>query len=480
MSLREKTIKGVVWVFIETFVVKFLYFGALILLARWLGPKEFGLIGMIALFIELGKVLSDSGMTSSLIRTEELTEEDNSTVFIINLFMSLFVYSIVYLIAPLVSVFFEQPILVQLIRVYGLVFIFIGLSAVHLAILTKEMNFSRITKISIPGIIIGVFVGLYLGYNNYSVWSIVWMYLTSEIIKTILLWILSDWRPKLVFSKAKFKYHYAFGWKLMLASSINIIFKNITNLLIGKYHSASTLGYFERSKQLSEYPSITFTSIISRVAYPLLCSLKNDQLRLEDTYKNLIKTSYFIIAPVMLCIASLAEPLFLLFLGGEWLPAVPIFQILCLAKMLYPVHAFNLNILQVYGRSDLFLRLELIKKLIFIVSIAFAFQFGIFGLVWCSVFTSFTSLIVNLHYSGKLLRYPMLTQFKDIIKIFFQALITALSMFFFINLRIFEGQFLLQLIMASIAGSIFYLGISYVNKESPLHIALSFLKVRSI
>lgn len=480
MSLREKTIKGVVWVFIETFVVKFLYFGALILLARWLGPKEFGLIGMIALFIELGKVLSDSGMTSSLIRTEELTEKDNSTVFIINLFMSFLVYVIVFFIAPLVSAFFEQPILVQLLRVYGIVFIFIGLSAVHVAVLTKEMNFSKITKVSIPGIITGVFVALYLGYNNYGVWSIVWMYLISEIIKTTLVWISSDWKPKPVFSKDRFRYHYGFGWKLMLSSSINIVFKNINNLLIGKYYSASSLGYFERSKQLSEYPSVTFTSIISRVAYPLLCNMKNDKVRLEKAYKNLIKTSYFVIAPVMLCVASLAEPLFLLFLGEKWLPAVPIFQILCLAKMLYPVHSFNLNILQVFGRSDLFLKIELIKKIIFVISIVFAFRFGIFGLVWCSVFTSFTSLIVNVKYSGKLLRYPLLAQSKDIIKIFSPALITALFMYYFINLKIFEGQLITQLILGSTAGSIFYIFISYVNKKSPLHIGISFLKVRSL
>jgi O-antigen/teichoic acid export membrane protein len=480
VSLKEKTIKGVFWVFVETFVVKFLYFVALIFLARWLGPKEFGLIGMIAVFIELGKVLSDSGMTSSLIRTKELTEEDKSTVFIINLFMSLFVYSIVYFIAPLVSVFFEQPILVELIRIYGLIFIFVGLSAIHLAILTKEMSFAKITKISIPGIIIGVSVGLYLGYNDYGVWSIVWMYLTSELIKTILLWVFSNWKPKLIFSKVKFKYHYTFGWKLMLSSIISIVFKNIYNLLIGKYYSASTLGYFERSKQLSEYPSITFTSIISRVAYPLLANIKDEKIRLENTYKKLIRTSFFIIAPVMLCTASLAQPLFLLLLGEKWLPAVAIFQILCLAKMLYPIHAFNLNILQVYGRSDLFLKLEVIKKIIVSFSIAFAFQFGIFGLVWCSVFTSFVSLFINMYFSSKLINYPMQKQFKDIIPTFFQSLMTALLMFYFVNLQIIENQLFSQLIIASIAGSIFYLGISYMNKKSALHLALLFIKTRNL
>ena len=480
MSLRKKTFKGVVWVFVDTFLVKFLYFIALIFLARWLGPREFGLIGMIAVFIELGKVVSDSGMTNSLIRTKELTEEDNSTVFFINLFMSLLVYSIVYFIAPAVALFYDQKILVELIRIYGLIFILVGLSAIHLAIFTKEMKFAEITKICIPGIVIGVSVGLYLGYNDYGVWSIVWMYLISELIKTILLWIFSSWRPKLIFSLEKFKYHYTFGWKLMLSSIISIVFKNIYNLLIGKYYSATTLGYFERSKQFSEYPSTTFTSIISRVTYPLLSNIKDDKKRLEDTYKKLIRTSFFIIAPVMLCTASLAKPLFLLLLGEEWLPAVVIFQILCLAKMLYPIHAFNLNILKVFGRSDLFLKLEIIKKTIVSLSLVIAFQFGLLGLVWCSVFTSFVSLLINMYYSSKLINYPIQKQIKDIIPTLLQSLITALLMFYLVNLRILDNQLLSQLIIASIAGSIFYLGISYMNKKSSLHQVLLFIKTRNI
>ena len=479
MSLKEKTIKGVFWVFVETFVVKFLYFLALIFLARWLGPKEFGLIGMIAVFIELGKVLSDSGMTSSLIRTKELTEEDKSTVFIINLFMSLFVYSIVYFIAPLVSVFFEQPILVELIRIYGLIFIFVGLSAIHLAILTKEMNFAKITKISIPGIIIGVSVGLYLGYNDYGVWSIVWMYLTSELIKTILLWVFSNWKPKLIFSKVKFKYHYTFGWKLMLSSIISIVFKNIYNLLIGKYYSASTLGYFERSKQFSEYPSSTLTGVIDKVTFPMLSEVKNEPLRLESIYKKLIRVSFYFISPIMLGLAAIAKPLFSIILGEEWMPAVIFFQIICFGKMLYPIHAFNLNILKTFGRSDLFLKLELIKKIIVSFTILIAFQFGILGLVWSSVFTSFASLGVNMYYSSRLINYKVKSQISDLIPILFQSMITSLLMYYIINLNIFEIQLPVHILLSTLVGLIFYFSISFFNKKSALHLALLYIKTRN-
>jgi len=478
MSLKKKTFSGIIWTMGDIFFVRALTFVAMILLARWLGPTEFGLVGMIAVFIALGKSLTDSGMTNSLIRTKEPDQSDYSTVFFVNLLMSLLVYGIIYFAAPFIADFFSQPILVEIVRLYCLIFLLIAFSAVQLAILTKEMRFATITKVNFPSTVIGVSVGLYLGYNDYGVWSIVWMYLVIEGVRSILLWTFSKWKPKFVFSKIKFKIHYTFGYKLMLSGLLDTVFKNIYNILIGRYFSAQTLGYYERSKQFSEYPSSTLTGVLSKVTYPMLSEIQDDPDRLEKVYRKLIRISFFIIAPLMLGAAAIAKPLFLLVLGEQWLPAVLFFQILSLAMMLYPIHSFNLNILKVYGRSDLFLKLEVIKKGIIVVSVLVAFQFGILGLVWSSVFTSFAALGVNMLYSSKLINYPIPEQIKDLSLTLLIALLMAFLMYQIITVLP-ESQLLLQLLSASCFGLIFYSGINYFNKRSPLHQALLLLKTRN-
>lgn len=478
MSLKKQALSGVIWTFADTFLIRGFSFVAMIFLARWLGPADFGLIGMIAVFIAIGSSLTDSGMTNSLIRTKDPDQSDYSTVFIVNLIMSLLVYAIIYLAAPFIAEFFGHVVLIDVIRLYCLIFLIIAFSAVQLAILTKEMNFRKIAIINLPSTIIGVAVGLYLGYNDYGVWSIVWMYLTTSGLKSILLWLTTNWKPKLLFSNAKFKYHYSFGYKLMLSGLLDTVFRNIYNILIGKYFSAQTLGFYERSKQFSEYPSSTLTGIISKVSYPMLSNIKDDPNRLEDVYRKLIRVSFFVIAPLMLGSAAVAKPLFLLILGEEWLPAALFFQILSLAMMLYPIHAFNLNILKVYGRSDLFLKLEVIKKAIISISIIVAFQFGIMGLVWSSVFTSFAALGVNMYYSSKLINYPIKNQIKDLIQTLFLALITAFLMFQLTKFFL-DTQLVLQITLAVLCGIIIYTSINYINKKSPLHEALWILKTRN-
>lgn len=479
MSLKKQTLAGLVWTFTDAFLVRGLSFVAMIILARWIGPTDFGLIGMIAVFIAMGKSLTDSGMTNSLIRTKEPEQTDYSTVFIVNLTMSVLVYCIIFYSAPHIADFFGYSILINIIRVYCLLFLVISFSAVQLAILTKEMKFKKIAIINFPSTLIGVSVGLYLGYSNYGVWSIVWMYLSTEIVRTVLLWLTSNWNPSLNFSKVKFKLHFKFGYKLVLSGLLDTIFKNIYNVLIGKYFSAQTLGFYERSKQFSEYPSANLTSILSKVTYPMLSQMQDNPVRLENIYRKLIRISFFIIAPLMLGAAALAKPLFLLILGNEWLPAVLFFQILTLAMILYPIHSFNLNILQVYGRSDLFLKLEIIKKIIISISVLVAFQFGVVGLVWSSVFTSVAALIINMFYSSKLINYPIQQQVKDLSITLIIALFTALMMFS-VTILLSDLVLIVQIIGASLIGIIIYIGINYLIIKSPLHQGILLLKSRNI
>lgn len=477
MKLKKKALFGFFWVFADTFILKSLQFIALIFLARWIGPKEFGLIGMMAIFIELGRSLTDSGLSNSLIRTKAANNSDYSTVFFANLIMSLLVYIVVFTLAPYIAVFYNQPSLLELIRVYCLIFLFIALSAVQIAILAKKMEFGKITRLNFPAMCLGVMTGLYLGYHGHGIWSVIWMYLITEGLKSVLLWSYSNWRPQFIFSKSKFKHHFNFGYKLMLSELVSTIFKNIYNILIGKFFASQILGYYERSRQLGQYPSATLTGVMSKVTYPLLSEIQEDKELLEKTYIKLIRVSFFVIAPVMLCTAAIAKPLFLLLLGKEWLPAVIFFQILSLAMMLYPIHSFNLNILKVFGRSDLFLRLEIIKKVIAVITITIAFQYGVMGLVWSSVVTSFAALSVNMFYSSRLINYSILAQLKDLGLTFFIALLTAILMYYFAQTLI-NIPLILQLLLSYTFGGLFYLGTNWLNKRSPLYLTLNLLKYR--
>jgi len=479
MSLKQKSISGVAWSFVDAIFIKGLSFITMILLARWLGPIDFGLMGMIAVFIGIGTSLVNSGMSSSLIRTKNADDADFSTVFYMNMAISLLVYALMFYLAPYISSFYGQVVLIDIIRIYCLVFIISAFSAVQLAILNKEMRFKRIMLLNAPSTIIGVSVGLILGYNNYGVWSIVSMYMTTQIILSLLLWITGSWKPSLNFSKEKLKYHYNFGYKLMLSGLLDVVFKNSYNIIIGKFFPVHTLGYYERAQRFTDYPSVTITRVIRKVTYPMLAQLQDDTPRLSIIYRKLLRITFSIIAPLMLGGAALAKPLFELILGPLWLDAVPFFQILCIAAMLYPIHAFNINVLQVYGRSDLFLKLEIVKKLFLALGIAIGIQFGVTGLVWSIVFTSFISLLINTYYSSKLIHYTTKRQLLDMLPILLLASLTFLLMYYSVYLFI-DYSDIVQIAFASIIGITFYLLINSFFKESPLYALLTIIKNRKL
>ncbi|WP_343486619.1 lipopolysaccharide biosynthesis protein [Allomuricauda sp. d1] len=479
MSLKQKTIAGVVWSLAEAFFLKGLSFLAMILLARWLGPVDFGLMGMIAVFIGIGKSLVDSGMSASLIRTKNANDSDFTTVFYMNMAMSLLVYAIMFFAAPYIASFFGQTILIDVIRIYCLTFIISAFSAIQLAILNKEMLFKKLALLNVPSIIIGVSVGLFLGYNDYGVWSIVLMYMTTQAIFSILLWGTGSWKPSLNFSKEKLKLHYNFGYKLMLAGLMDVIFKNSYNIIIGKFFPVQTLGYYERARRFSQYPSQTITDIVGKVTYPMLVQLQDDTPKLAIIYRSLLRVAFFIIAPLMLGMAAIAEPLFDSVLGPEWIPAVPYFQILSLAGMLFPIHAFNVNVFKVYGRSDLFLKIDIIKRSILILAMIVGFQFGVLGLVWSSVIVSLVSLLINTYYAGKLIDYSTKQQLLDMLPILVVAGLTFLLMHRSVNVFTDYGNFV-QLIVVSLIGIAFYLSIHSFFKASPLYALITIIKNRKL
>lgn len=477
MSIKQKTISGLIWTFTDTFLVRGMSFIASLILARLIGPEEFGLIGMITIFMAMGVSLVDGGMTSSIIRTKKTDNRDYSTVFYVNLGVSIIVYVILFVLAPYISAFYNQNVLTNIIRIYCLSFITSAFSAVQLAILNKEMNFRSIVKCNAPATLIGSLVGVYLGIHNYGVWSIVIMFLCIQIITSMLLWYFSSWRPTLLFSFEKLKLHFKFGYKLMLSGLLDIIFNNSYNVIIGKMFPVQILGYYERSKTLSDYPSTTISGVLGRVTYPMMVKIQDDTKKLNKFYKNILQTLFFMITPLMFGLAAIAKPIFLFILGKDWLHAVPFFQILCISSILYPIHSLNINVLKVFGRSDLFLKLEVVKKLVIVIGIIIGIQFGIMGLVWSSVVSSFLALLINTHYSGKMINYNTKSQLMDMIPV----LIISSLIFLLMSRLIFYMEnysLIVQICVSSVVGCIIYLLINYLFKIKAMMFSLNLIKIK--
>ncbi|MDA8807649.1 lipopolysaccharide biosynthesis protein [Flavobacteriaceae bacterium] len=467
--------QGMLWTFADMFIIKGIAFIAGIYLARVLGPEEFGLIGMISIFIAIGTSLVESGLSSSIIRASKVDKTDFSTVFYVNMVMSVLTYLIIYISAPLIAKFYNQEILIDVIRLFCISFLITGLSSVQLAILNKKMLFKTIAYYNVPATITGIIVGIYLGLNNYGVWSLVWMHIATKIVLSFLLWLNSDWKPGLDFSLHKLKYHYSYGYKLLLAGLLNKFYLNLYNIIIGKYFSIQTIGWYERSSSYNNYSSDVLTGIIKKVTFPLLSNIKKNKIKLSEVYKKILGLTILVSAPIMIGLAAIAEPLFLFFLGEEWLPAVVFFQILSIASVLYPIHSLNLNILKVYGRSDLFLKLEVYKKIITTACIVISFQFGIIGLVWSSVIASIISLLINTKYSGELINYNTKSQLYDMLPVCFITFVTGIIMMesvFLLN----EFPHLLQITITGFIGLIFYISINYIMKVKAFMYAIELIK----
>lgn len=430
MSLRKKAFSGMIWSSIQQFGNQGIRFVVSIILARLLLPEEFGLIGMIGIFMAIGTELISSGLTSSLIRTDNPDQRDYSSVFFYNLFGSIILYFLLFFTAPYIANFFKQPSLIEITRLYSLTFIISGLSAVQLAKIRKEMNFKLETQSSLASTVVSAMVGILLAYRGFGVMSLVWMSIAGSIISSVMLWFTSDWRPALIFDKKKFSYHYRFGYRMAIAGVINAVFNNIYTLVIGKFFSPIQLGYYTRADTLKQFPISNISSILNKVTFPIFAEIKNDDQRLKRVYKEMMQLVIFIIAPLLVMMGVIADPLFRFLFTEKWLPAAPYFQILCVNGILYPLHSYNLNILLVKGRSDLVLRLETAKKVILCLIIVVAIPFGIIGLLWGQVIYSVLCYFINSFYSGKMIGYTAMKQLYDISGILTVSLLMGLGLYF--------------------------------------------------
>lgn len=423
MTLKQKTVDGLFWSFIENILSQGVTFIIGIVLARLLGPNEFGLIGIISIFIAISSTFINSGFGTALIKKHNCTEKDYSTVFFFNLIMGLLFYLILIILALPISRFFNNPSLVPIIQILGVVLIIDSASIIQRTILTIRIDFKLQTKISIISSIISGIIAIYFAYDGFGVWSLVIKQICQQLITTILLFTWNKWTPKFVFSFSSFVELFSFGYKLLISSLIDTIYRNIYYTIIGKYFSTEELGFYARADQFQSLPSSNLQNIIGRVSFPVLSSIQNETSRLNNAYRKLTKSTMLITFILMLGLASISRSLIITLIGEKWEPSIIYLQLLCFVGMFYPLHALNLNVLQVKGRSDLFLKLEIIKKLLAIPIIIAGIIWGIKVMIIGMIVNSVIAFYINSYWSGDLINYSIKEQIKDIGPSFLLAIV---------------------------------------------------------
>jgi len=415
VSLLKSAKSGLFWSTVDTVGVKVLSFVVSVFLARILSPKDFGLVGLIVIFVAIGKILIDSGMGSSLIRDNDSTELDFSTVFFANLFVSIILYILLYFSAPFISGFFGHEILVPIIRVYGLSYIISALFITQETKLIKDLKFKKIATLNMPSVLISGAIAIGMALNGYRVWSLVAMFLSNQIIKLILVWWMSDWKPSFQFSKKSFRYHFDYGYKLIFSGILGVLTKEMYTLAIGKKFDVASVGYYQRANSVKSYPVSTIGSILNRITFPILSKIKEDKAKISRIYQSILKVSFFVMTAVIATLIVVSEPLFIFLFTDKWSAAIPYFKIVALAGILVPIHSFNINVFRIYGRTDVLLKLSIIKNSLALLSIFVGIYFGIIGLLWASVIISIISLFINSYSSQEMIGYSTTRQLKDML-----------------------------------------------------------------
>lgn len=469
MSLKQKTVNGLIWSFVDNFASQGIGFVVGVILARLLSPSEFGLIGMITVFVAISQAFIDSGFSNALIRKSNPAQSDYSTVFFFNLLVGILAYCTLFFSAGSISSFFQEPDLKQLLQVLGLSLLISALSLIQRVQLTKRIDFKLQTRISVIASVSSGIVAILMAYYGYGVWSLVYKTIVQEAVIGFLFWLWNGWRPSWIFDKTSFKEMFGFGSRLLVSSLIDTIYQNIYYLIIGKYFSASELGYYTRADQFRKLPSQNITGVIQRVSYPVLASINGDVPRLKAAYKKLIKGTMLISFVLMIGMAAVAEPMVLALIGDKWLPSVVYLQLLCFVGMFYPLHALNLNMLNVQGRSDLFLRLEVIKKLLAIPTIIVGIYFSVKAMILGMMVNTLIAYYLNSYWSGKFIGYSIAEQLKDILPAFLLA--SASGAIVYLTGTLLNASYLATLAIQITVGAFFTIGMAELLRlESYLYI----------
>lgn len=464
MSLKAKTFNGLKWSAVDLFGKRIIQFFIGIYLARLLSPAEFGMIGMILVFIEISKVFVNSGMGQALIRKKNISEEDYSTVFFFNFFVSICFFILLQLGAGSIAAFYETPEVEELLRVISLILVINSLVLVPKTQLIKDVNFKVVAQVGFFASLFSGLAAIYLASSGFGVWSLVWRSILTAILSMFGYYFINGWYPTTFFNKESFKSLFGFSWKLLASGLVSKFQSGAVPIIIGKMYSAESLGFYTRGDQYQKLFSENLYAIINRVTYPTLSLIQDDKEKVKNIYRRMLKASAFVIFPAMLTLVAVAEPFIIGLIGEKWRGSIIMLQLLSLASILFPLHSLNLNNLKVYGRSDIVLKLALFKGLLVIPVLFLGWYYNIEVMILGLIFNSIISYFINSFYSGKMIQYSSMSQLRDVFPIFIMASMSALAGYLLMNYL--EILPLVKALFIAIISSVVYLVLNELYKDS--------------
>lgn len=479
MSNSNKIISSLIWKFMERFGTVGVQFIIQLVLARLLSPSDFGAIALITVFITISNVFVQNGFSTALIQQKEIREEDYSSVFILTFTIAFICYIILFLLAPFIASFYALPILKNVLRVLSLVLFVGAYNSIQIAKISRNFRFKQLFFSSLIAIVISGSIGVYMAFKGYGIWALVSQQLINQIIVTIVLLFETKWIPKLTFNIKRVKKLFKFGSNLLLSSLIDVVYNNLYSLVIGKVFSAKDLGYYNRADQFPNLIVYNINGSIQSVILPALSEHQTNLVKMKSLLRRSMMLSAYLIFPIMLGLSACATPIVSLLLTDKWLPIVPMLKLLCISYMLWPIHTANLQAINALGRSDIYLRLEIIKKIIGIFALVISIPFGILAMICMKILTGFISAFINARPNKRLLSYGYFEQIKDLCPAF------ALSIIMYIVIELFNIFFakfiestLLLLAIEITLGVFIYLILSFVTKNDNFKYILDLFKKR--
>jgi O-antigen/teichoic acid export membrane protein len=472
-NLTSQTLSGVIWKFAERISAQLVTTIVSIILARILMPEDYGIVAIVNIVITICNVFVSYGFGTALIQKKDADDIDFSSVFYANIALSAVLYIIVFFTAPLIAQFYENDLLTPVLRVMGIRLPIAAINSVQQAYVSRKMQFRKFFIATLFGTIISGVVGIFMAYKGYGVWALVAQYLTNVCIDTIVLWFVVRWRPKLAMSWKKLKGLLSFGWKMLLSGLLNTGYQELRSLIIGKKYSSTDLAYYDQGKK---YPAVIANNIDSSLTSVLLSSMskvQDDKEKLKRATRNSIKLSSYLIMPCMVGFACLAEQFVEVVLTDKWLPAVPYIIIMCIVYMFYPIHTANLTAIQAAGRSDLFLILEIIKKVVGLASILISMWFGVFWIAMSSIITTIISSFINAFPNKKLLNYSYWEQIKDLLPNMIISAIMGCAVYFMGYIPI---NTIALLCLQVLTGIVIYIILSVITKNYGFYFIWGYIK----
>ena len=459
-GMKKNVVSGLIWKFIERIGVQGVQFIISIILARLLLPEEYGVIALITIFLNIANIFIQSGFSSAIIQKKEVDEADCDSVFYFNLIISIVAYFILYMLAPIIANFYKKPILSSVLRVQAITLIIGGLNAVQNAIIQRKMQFKKLFIVSLVAIIIQGLVGIFMAYKNYGVWSLVISNLVGSIVTTVILWFITSWRPKFNFSITKLKSMFKFGSRLLLSSLIDTIYNNLYSLIIGKKYDQKMLAYYNRGQNIPNLLVTNINSSIDGVLFPALSTYQDDKKGMKMLVRRSIVTSSFIVFPIMFGLLVISKPLTIILLTDKWIDSIPFMKLSCIMYAMWPIHTANLQAIKAMGRSDVFFKLEVIKKILGIAIIIITIPFGVYAMMIGSVINSILCTFINAYPNKRLLEYDYFQQIKDILpslilSITMSIIISCISLFDLSNFVVILLQIVLGIFVYILGAWIF-------------------------